>query len=92
MGRRARRAALAVVLAALAGCHQPAVQQKQPPDPLLISKKPVEGTPRGPDGDLSARVQPPPPPPLSAGDFAQSPPPLRLGPEPAGDVKKAAGP
>lgn len=25
------------------GCHRAAIQQKQPPDPLLVSKKPIEG-------------------------------------------------
>jgi hypothetical protein len=27
------------------GCHKSAVQHKDPPDPLLVSKPPVEGRP-----------------------------------------------
>jgi hypothetical protein len=35
---------LGLILAGLLlGCHKQMVQQKVPPDPLLISKKPVEG-------------------------------------------------
>jgi hypothetical protein len=64
---------LAAALGVLAGCHQPAVQQKPPPDPLLISKKPIEGRPHAAeDGVDAARLQPPPPP-LASGDFVQQP-------------------
>jgi hypothetical protein len=75
MGRRIRRLALAAAgVWALAGCHQPAVQQKQPPDPLLISKKPIEGRPHGDnrDGDVTVRA-PAPPAPLASGEFVQQP-------------------
>jgi hypothetical protein len=74
MRRPFRRLALAAALAAgaLAGCQHSAVQTKQPPDPLLVTKKPVEGKPRSPEDDLSARVQPPAPP-IPTSDFAGSP-------------------
>jgi hypothetical protein len=47
MYRSFRRAALAVALfSAVVGCTRSMVQNKpQPPDPLLVSKKPVEGKP-----------------------------------------------
>ena len=76
MGRRIRRLALAAAgLCALAGCHQSAVQQKPPPDPLLISKKPIEGRPHADDRDGGMTVRAPAPPaPLTSGEFAQEPP------------------
>ena len=41
------------------------VQQKgPPPDPLLVTKKPIEGKPQSNETDLSARLQPPAPPAL----------------------------
>jgi hypothetical protein len=59
-----RRAALAAALLAVAvGCTRTVVQQnKQPPDPLLVSKKPVEGKPMsGPTPRALARIDPQPP-------------------------------
>ena len=51
----------AVLGGALLGCTRSVVQQKAPPpDPLLVTRKPLEGKPR-PD-DLSARLLPPAPP------------------------------
>jgi hypothetical protein len=64
MQRSLRRAALAAaILSAAFGCTKAVVQQnKTPPDPLLISKKPVEGKPTSATGgrDL-ARIDPQPP-------------------------------
>jgi hypothetical protein len=46
MYRSFRRAALAAALfSAVVGCTRTMVQNKQQPDPLLVSKKPVEGKP-----------------------------------------------
>ncbi len=43
------------------------VQQKgPPPDPLLVTKKPIEGKPRADDADLAGRLQPPAPPSLES--------------------------
>ena len=54
-------AALALGSAAV-GCHRNAVQKKQPPpDPLLITKKPVEGRIHTVDQSLTERVEPAPP-------------------------------
>jgi hypothetical protein len=64
MRRTLRRAALAAALFGTAtGCTRSVVQQnKQPPDPLLVSKKPVEGKPTSLAGPRSlARVDPRPP-------------------------------
>jgi hypothetical protein len=47
------------------------VQQKQPPDPLLVSKTPVEGRYLAQRVDRSARVEPPPP--YPGGDSATTP-------------------
>jgi len=44
------------------GCHKPMVQQKVPPDPLLISKKPIEGRSQLGEPVLSTRIDPQPPP------------------------------
>lgn len=46
----------------LAGCNKQAVKQKTPPDPLLVTKKPVEGRPRSPDADGTAWTEPTAPP------------------------------
>jgi hypothetical protein len=59
-----RRVALAAAITGLAiGCTRTVVQQnKQPPDPLLISKKPVEGKrTSNPGGSGLARIDPQPP-------------------------------
>jgi hypothetical protein len=59
-----RIAALTLLLGAVTfGCSKPLVQQqKTPPDPLLISKKPIEGKPAGGDPSLATRIDPQPPP------------------------------
>ncbi len=44
------------------GCHKNMVQQKQPPDPLLISKKPIEGKATPGDPVLFPRIDPQQPP------------------------------
>jgi hypothetical protein len=64
----------AVLAGALVGCSaRPIVQQKPPPpDPLLVTRKPIEGKPRAEDAELSARLQPPQPP-ATAGDLASGP-------------------
>jgi hypothetical protein len=65
MQRSLRRAALAAaILGATFGCTRSMVQQnnKQPPDPLLVSKKPVEGKPTSNTAPRDmARVDPQPP-------------------------------
>lgn len=63
MMRTVVRAVLAAVLlsGAAVGCTRSAVRQKTPPDPLLVSKKPVEGVPQGTPA-ATARVEVPPPP------------------------------
>jgi hypothetical protein len=64
------RTGLAALLlgGAAVGCTRSAVRQKTPPDPLLVSKKPVEGVP------LTAPPAPPrveaPPPPYPGGDVS----------------------
>jgi hypothetical protein len=48
---------------ALFGCSHTTAQRKPPPpDPLLVTRKPIEGKPRPVDADLTARIQPPAPP------------------------------
>jgi hypothetical protein len=63
MMRTGVRAVLAAVLlgGAAVGCTKPAVRKKTPPDPLLVSKKPVEGVPQAAPA-ATARVEVPPPP------------------------------
>jgi hypothetical protein len=39
--------ALVLGIAVLAGCTKPALREKSPPDPLLTSKKAIEGKPFG---------------------------------------------
>jgi hypothetical protein len=43
------------------GCHKPMVQHKAPPDPLLISKKPIEGKPELAEPVQAVRIEPLPP-------------------------------
>jgi hypothetical protein len=63
MGRKLRQAGLmTLVLVFAVGCTKPAVQHKEAPDPLLISKKPVEGRQRSPEAVTTALNEPPPPP------------------------------
>ena len=64
MQRSLRRAILTSAILSLAlGCTRTVVQQnKQPPDPLLVSKKPVEGKPTSnTTGHDFTRVDPQPP-------------------------------
>ena len=63
MYRKVGRAVLLLLLAGsiVLGCHKPVVQQKVPPDPLLISKKPIEGKPDAPE-PAPSRIDPQPPP------------------------------
>jgi hypothetical protein len=51
---------------AAVGCHRSAVQQKPPPDPLLVSvkvagKKPVEGQPQSGNHATASQTYPLPP-------------------------------
>ena len=46
---------------AVTGCTRSAVHQKTPPDPLLVSKKPVEGLPQAATPPAASAVVPPPP-------------------------------
>jgi hypothetical protein len=48
---------------ALLGCHKSAVQHKEPPDPLLVSKPPVEGRNHTAHSTPLSRSEPTPPPP-----------------------------
>jgi hypothetical protein len=61
MGRRLRRLGLMVLLlgGVALGCTKAAVQHKEPPDPLLVTKKPVEGRPRPADAPHDAPLPPP---------------------------------
>jgi hypothetical protein len=61
------------------GCHRSAVQQKLPPDPLITSKKPVEGRPQAEVPHPLVRLDPPPPPlpALRDGYSNVEPPPVR---------------
>jgi hypothetical protein len=70
MTRTVVRAALAALLlgGAAVGCTKSAVRQKTPPDPLLVSKKPVEGVPQtAPQATARGEV---PPPPYPGGDVS----------------------
>jgi hypothetical protein len=66
---------------ALLGCSHTTAQRKPPPpDPLLVTRKPIEGKPRPVDADLTARLQPPAPP--AAGEpvvtpMIDAPPPVQ---------------
>jgi hypothetical protein len=75
MGRNLWRLGLAVVLfgSVATGCHRQAVQTKPPPpDPLLISKKPIEGNPSAPR-EATVRIDPPLPPSPGGDQYATSP-------------------
>jgi hypothetical protein len=56
-----------LLLGSLTGCTKPVVREKPVPDPLLTSKKPVEGRSGLSDADrgVSEDLLPPPPPPAS---------------------------
>jgi hypothetical protein len=62
--------AAAVVCGGAAGCTRMAVKQKQPPDPLLLSKKPVEAVPTAGPGPGFEPAPPPAPALPSSRDFA----------------------
>ncbi|MFO0846212.1 MAG: hypothetical protein U0797_28180 [Gemmataceae bacterium] len=54
--------AAAFLLGSQAGCTKPAVREKPLPDPLLTSKKPIEGKPHLTDpGERDGELPPPPP-------------------------------
>jgi hypothetical protein len=74
MVRTVWRLGLAAALGgALLGCSHTMAQRKPPPpDPLLVTRKPIEGKPRPADADLTARLQPPTPP-ATAGDLLTPP-------------------
>jgi hypothetical protein len=56
----------------LVGCSHTMAQRKPPPpDPLLVTRKPIEGKPRPIDADLTSRLQPPTLP--GAGDSGVTP-------------------
>ncbi len=62
IGSVVRTGLAALLLCGVAvGCTRSAVRQKTPPDPLLVSKKPVEGVPQAAP-PATARVEVPPPP------------------------------
>jgi hypothetical protein len=64
MGRKLGPVGLRTVLllGAIVGCHKSVVQHKDPPDPLLITKKPVEGRPRSFESTATAQGETPAPP------------------------------
>jgi len=68
MGRKLRRVGWITLFGSvvLLGCHKSAVQHKEPPDPLLVSKPPVEGRPHTAHSSPLGRTQPTPPPPAPA--------------------------
>jgi hypothetical protein len=83
--------ATGLLAGALVGCHKNAIQRKEPPDPLLVTKKPVEGRPR-PAETTTAWNEPTPPPvpnreplPISA----QQAPVVPAGPPLAGNQRTA---
>jgi hypothetical protein len=49
-------------LGGLTGCHKNAVQHKDPPDPMLVTKKPVEGRIRSTALEDHGIPEPPAPP------------------------------
>ncbi|MFO0878044.1 MAG: hypothetical protein U0840_11900 [Gemmataceae bacterium] len=53
-----------VLWVGLAGCSKPAVREKPLPDPLLTSKKPIEGKPHVTESSYTAAEELPPPPPM----------------------------
>lgn len=67
--------AAAVIGGVSLGCSRQLVQQKVPPDPLLTSKKPLEGKPGAAESRYSARLEPPAPPAPALGQPLPTPPP-----------------
>jgi hypothetical protein len=75
MGWQLWRFGLGLVLlgGVVTGCHRQAVHSKPPPpDPLLISKKPIEGNPAA-ARDATVRIEPPAPPAPGGDQWATSP-------------------
>jgi hypothetical protein len=74
---------------AVLGCTRPAVRTKDPGDPLLQTKKPVEGQQHVADGEPTHEVPPPPLPPHDPssigwqGQGSEPAQPVLLGVEPA---------
>jgi hypothetical protein len=69
-----RVAALAVALVGLTlGCQRHAINQKSPPDPLVHSKKPVEGRLEAETPEIALRSYPQPPPLPATGDLDRRP-------------------
>jgi hypothetical protein len=58
---------ISLILGAAVGCNKQVVREKTPPDPLLVSKKPVEGKPHEGEPVHTARLDPPAPPQPAAG-------------------------
>jgi hypothetical protein len=67
--------AVLVVWGTQAGCTKPAVREKPLPDPLLTSKKPIEGKPHVSESAPPAREELPPPPPRPPDDSRPAPAP-----------------
>jgi hypothetical protein len=66
-GRLARGMSVCL-LCSILGCHRSAVQHKDPPDPLLISKTPVDGRPTASRSSSHlVRNEPVPPPAIPEG-------------------------
>jgi hypothetical protein len=84
MGRRLWRIVLGTLVLGIAGfgCHRSAVQNKQPPDPLLMTKKPVEGRLRGNEPGMTAQAEMVPSPVPAQDPAAASPVQLGLGRRP----------
>jgi hypothetical protein len=92
MGRKLRHIGLMTLILGVAtlGCTRSAVQHKEPPDPLLVTKKPVEGRPRSADGLPAHDAPRPPAPPMHdpaalsvQGEGLDPTHPILLGVEPA---------
>lgn len=71
--RRMLTMAVLVVWGSLLGCTRPAVREKPLPDPLLTSKKPIEGKPHVTETGPSPAEEWPPPPPRPADEPGQFP-------------------
>jgi hypothetical protein len=62
-----------VVAAATLGCNKQLVREKNPPDPLLVSKKPVEGRQSDQHGPVATAIPQPPPLPYAATATVEAP-------------------
>jgi hypothetical protein len=67
--------AVLVMSVSAAGCNKQAVREKPLPDPLLTSKKPIEGRPHVSEASPLSREEIPPPPPRPAEVAGQTPEP-----------------